>query len=320
MCILTGNGLTIDLIKHLNLDMDSSSPLKNFNNPEIDLSYFTDRLASINKELLPLSQELSDFDAMNQFLNYGNWNNIYISKKESDLRRFLALAYSKLQVEIDKQNLLSWPWINWMRKFNKDIVGFVSFNYDVILEKSFRLANPNRGYFRVGTDNLVRGLPFFKPHGSIDFEIPGGLIDFGDESSAWSSSLARNQVLDSNGNGYITTVPYEDTSQFRKQPDIIPPTQENYHEDLGWVQGLFKTYSSFTKYFDVNTFVIVGHSYAEVDRYEIDFFISQLPRGCSFYIVNPSYKTDSIKQLRSFIVSKGHAVKEIKKFGPPTLD
>gem|GEM_PF-7102526 len=35
-------------------------------------------------------------------------------------------------------------------------------------------------------------------------------------------------------------VPYEKVNKFRMQPDIIPPTQKNYHEGLGWVKGLFK--------------------------------------------------------------------------------
>lgn len=172
----------------------------------------------------------------------------------------------------------------------------------------------------MGTDQNPKGVPFFKPHGSIDFEIPQGLIHFEDESSAWNSSLSRNQVFDENGNGYITLTSYEDIDKFRKQPDLIPPTQENYHENLGWVRGLYKTYSNFTKYFKVNTFIIVGHSYAEVDRKEINFFINQLPRGCSFYIVNPSYETESVKQLKSFIESEGHTVKGTNKYEPPSFE
>ncbi|UOR12101.1 AbiH family protein [Halobacillus amylolyticus] len=315
ICVLAGNGLTIDLIKHLALDIDPASPLKSFHSPDIDFSSFIHQLRSIEDELLPLSQNQSDFDAMNQFLNYGNWDN---GSKESDLRKFLALSYSTLQLEIDKYKLFDWSWMKWMKKYRKDIVGFVSFNYDLILEKTFRFADPSRGYFRMGTNNERGGVPFFKPHGSIDFELPIG-IGFGDEDSAWSSSLTGNQVLDENGNGYITSIPYDDVTQYRKQPDIIPPTQENYHEKMSWVQGLFKNYSDFTKYFDVNTFVIVGHSCADVDRKEINYFIRQLPRGCSFYIVNPSYESNLIKELVSFIESEGHKVKKLIKYGPPSL-
>ncbi|MFC7320073.1 hypothetical protein [Halobacillus campisalis] len=321
VCILAGNGLTIDLLNHLDLDIDTSSPLKSFGNPEIYLEPYLGNLSTIKDVLLPLSERQSDFDSMNEFLNYGEFDlsDKDFSKRESDLRRFLALAYSKLQSRIDNANLVKWSWSQWMKKNRKDIVGVVSFNYDLVLEKSFRLASPNKGYFMVGTDNPVKGVPFFKPHGSINFEIPNNLIHFEDEQSAWGSVLGRNQVFDSYGNGYITTVPYEENTRVPKQPDIIPPTQENYHENLGWVQNLFKTYTDFTKHFQVNHFVIVGHSYSKVDRKEIDFFISQLQERCSFYIVNPSHESESINQLWSFIESKGHIVNEVKKFGPPTL-
>lgn len=146
--ILAGNGITVDLIKYLNLDIDPSSPLQSFNSPNIDLTDFISRLESINKDLLPLTQSNSDFEAMNQFLDFGNWEYNNNSKKESDLRRFLALSYSKLQLEIDKNSLLNWSWTKWMKKHRKNIVGFISFNYDVVLEKAFRQADPKRGYFR----------------------------------------------------------------------------------------------------------------------------------------------------------------------------
>lgn len=322
ICILAGNGLTIDLIKYLNLKVDTSSPLQGFKNSKIDMSYLISKLDSIPSELLPLTQNKTDFDAINQFLNYGNLdldNNPTDSQKESDLRRFLALSYSKLQVEIDKHNLLNWSWIKWIKKHRKDIVGFVSFNYDLVLEKSFLLADPKRGYYQVGTDNQKVGVPFFKPHGSIDFDIPN-FINIENENTAWNSVIRGNQVLDSNGKGYVKIVPYDDVNPERMQPDIIPPTQENYHlKNLKWVQDLFKDYSDFTKKFDVNTFVIVGHSYDKVDRSEINYFISQLPKGCKFYIVNPKYEEEPIKKLRAFIESEGHIVEGLKASEPPTL-
>ncbi|WP_117149017.1 MULTISPECIES: SIR2 family protein [Paraliobacillus] len=318
MFILAGNGLSVDLIHYLQLKLDTSSPLKSFHNPNIKFDPFINKLDTIKNKLMPLSHNQSDFDAMNEFLDFGHWKK-YDQQNESELRKFLALSYSTFQLEMDKYNLVQWPWTMWMKKYRKDIIGLISFNYDLILENAFRQAHPITGYHRVGTNNERGGIPLFKPHGSIDFEIAPDLRTAEDNTSTWSARMNGNQIHKSNRKGFVTTVSYHDVDDFRLQPDLIPPTQENYHKERAWIQDLFKSYSNCVQHFDVNTFVIVGHSFGNPDRKEIKYFISELPKGCSFYIVNPSYNSEAIQELIAFIESNGHIVRETREYGPPHL-
>ncbi|WP_117168582.1 hypothetical protein [Paraliobacillus sediminis] len=312
LVILAGNGLSVDLIKYLHLELDTSAPLKSFHNPNIKFDPFINKLDSIKHKLMPLSHTQSDFDAMNEFLNYGHWKK-HDQQNESDLRKFLALSYSTFQLEMDKYNLVQWPWTLWMQRYRKDIVGLISFNYDLILENAFRQAYPIRGYHRVGTQNEKGGVPFFKPHGSIDFELP-------ESDTASSSTTNGNQIHDAKENRFVTTISYHDVEKFRIQPDLIPPTQKNYHIGRAWIQDLFESYSNCVQSSYVNTFVIVGHAFGLADRKEIHYFISELPKGCSFYIVNPSFNSEAIQELVSFIESNGHIVVVTRRYGPPRLD
>lgn len=318
ICLLVGNGFSIDLIKNLKLDVDSSYPLRSFNSPNINFDEFINKLPLVKDELLPIiKDEVNDFTAISKYIEDGKLKGEeeFIAR-ECHLRRFLALAYSKLQVEVEKYNYSNWSWVKWLYKHRKNIVCLISFNYDLILEKAFRMANVKNTYRRVGVFNEKAGIPVIKPHGSIDFEIPDGLIGFGNEEDIWSSILSRNQYS-IGGQGVIKSVPYYEWFKPRLQPDIIPPSQINYHKELGWVQDCFKTYSNVAKNGGVDTFVIVGHSYAEVDRDEINDFISCLDRKSNFYIVNPDYESDGIQELIKYIETKGHQVVGIQKFGPP---
>src|SRR5690606_36665142 len=93
------------------------------------------------------------------------------SLQDCQVRRFLAISYSKLQQEIDKIDNFDWRWLNWFKEHNNQIVFAISFNYDLLLENT--LKDLNVLYFRTSTTEPNLGIPIFKPHGSIDFELYG---------------------------------------------------------------------------------------------------------------------------------------------------
>jgi len=315
ICLLVGNGFSVDLVKSLDLNLNSSLPISSFGNNNITFDEFINKLPSIRDSLLPLVKEEEDqFAAISRFIEEGKaLGESTFERRECDLRRFLALAYSKFQLEIDKINYSNWEWTKWLYRNKKNLACAISFNYDLVLEKAIRLARINKGYKRIGVINEQGGIPIIKPHGSIDFEIPERFITFGSEEGVWDSMLARNDI------GYVEKVTYDNWSKARIQPDIIPPSQINYHRDITWVKDCFLSYPTITKTNGIDTFVIVGHSYSKVDQDEINEFIDNLDRKTEFYIVNPHYEEENIQKLISYIETCGHSVAELRKFGPPRI-
>ncbi|WP_139691812.1 hypothetical protein [Sporolactobacillus terrae] len=89
-----GNGLTLDLVSPLGID--TSSPLQHFGDRRISYGSFIDHLPAIKSELMTPSP-LTDFDAITNYVqkNKGNLD------KECQLRRFLSISYSQLQIDVD---------------------------------------------------------------------------------------------------------------------------------------------------------------------------------------------------------------------------
>src|SRR5579864_2962955 len=53
----------------------------------------------------------------------------------AEMRHFLAIAYSAFQLEVDKLDLISWPWQQFLRSLSKRLTVVVSFNYELVLER-----------------------------------------------------------------------------------------------------------------------------------------------------------------------------------------
>jgi hypothetical protein len=317
ICLLVGNGFSKDLVRNLNLQTDPSSPLTSFNNPNINFDKFIEKLPLVKNELLPLLNDgIKDFDAINIYLeNAKIEGEEAFNRKECQLRRFLALAFSEFQVDIEKHNFSNWKWLSWLKKHNKNMVCMISFNYDLILEKAIKQSE--KKFRRVGVREEKMGIPIIKPHGSIDFEIPHHNLKLDDET-IWSTTFTGKQFFQ-DGKGYIEAVPYENWFKPRLQPDLIPPSQYNYNKHLDWVKDGFSTFEQVASNGGVDTFVIVGHSYSEVDREEIEDYIKCLTKRSEFYIVNPNNKCENVQQLITFIKKQGHQISDILEFDPPNI-
>jgi hypothetical protein len=285
--LIIGNGFTRDFSD--SLELNSSKPLHCFGSSKINYDNFIDYLPAIKKELISNSPAENDFIAIEEYLlKFKNHND-----EHCQLRRFLAISYSLFQLETRNHNKINWKWYRWLRKYRNKLSFVISFNYDLILEDTLRLAGSR--YFRVGSTEVPLGVPIIKPHGSIDFDIEP-ILDFGSERSFWSSVVDLNDI-----NGHVRVIPQNEWLKPRYQADIIPPSQNNYllQHELRWVKAGFETYNKIVKqpFNTIESLVIVGHSYSLPDRKEINFFLDQLKKKTKIYIVGLDKRSPLIEAI-----------------------
>lgn len=298
--LLVGSGFTTDFTKQYNLD--PSKPLQCFENSDINYNKFINNLPAIKEELIPiLSYCCDDFDAIKVFFE----RNQSILDKDCQLRRFLALSYSCFQTTAEKYNLPNWRWVKWLSRNHKHLHIAISFNYDLILEKSLKLSKIK--YYRIGTNEVPKGIPIIKPHGSLDFDLPDGGISISVENR-WKITTSLNQV-----NGHVKVIPKSEWMLPRIEADIIPPSQHNYQLKLNWVVNGFNQYARIKYRNDIDAFVIVGHSYRQEDRPEIDFFLEKLKKTTKIFIIDPYPKEELIQKIKSL----GLTINEPNKSGLP---
>lgn len=316
--LFVGNGFTLDFVQPQGLH--SSFPLRNFNSLEIQ--YEPDFIEHIHyvKERL-LGSDLPDFHAIKNYIDtfrdveeefwylFDTKSYEYFRESKYDLahemhiqlRRFIAMAYSVFQLEVDKLNNMSnWRWVKWIKE-NKDGLSIaISFNYDLILENAMSLAGIP--LFRVGTNESFRKVPVLKPHGSIDFDLPNNYIV---ADNVWSIHAALSDTQ------LVKVIPKSKWLSPRIEADIISPSLRNIQIRLSWVRRMFELYSRIAN--ELDCFVIVGCSYWDVDRDEIDFLLSYLHRKTKVYIADPFPNKDLIKKIQSL----GLSYREVKPNGLP---
>lgn len=294
--LLVGNGFTLDLVSPLGLH--SSYPLQNFNSRDISYNDFLHKLPAINSELF--GQSCDDFTAIINYIK----NNMDDDVKDCQLRRFLALAYSKFQLIVDsyQSHLLNWKWLKWIQENQHKLTCAISLNYDRNLENVLDLAKIP--YHRVGTNEILGRVPVMKPHGSIDFDIPKRAISC-DIESRWTLTTKLND------GEYMEVVPKSEWLIPRIEPDIVPPSVLNIQLHLKWVKEISRIYQAQAS--ELDAFVIIGNSYWDVDRPEIDSFLSQLRPRTKVYVIDPNPNKELIKKIQSL----GLSYKKPKSSGFP---
>lgn len=280
--ILVGNGFVIDFLKHNNSNYDSSLPIRNFGSSDISYDDFINEMPSIKKELI--QSEGNDFELINIFSKkYG-----IDSKEFGHLRQFLSLAYSKLYFGVNNFKYTNWKWYEWLNKNRQNLICSISLNYDLILETTFD--ELNHTYFRVGTNETFNGTMLLKPHGSIDFDFPNNFISIPKEERLQST-------VSLNDGEYVQVINQDKFLEPRIQADIIPPTMYNFQKKLTWVNIQSQYYLNLSN--DIQNFIIVGSSYWDVDRAEIDFYLENLPKNATVHIGTKEPHPDLIRKLFS---------------------
>ncbi len=280
--ILVGNGFTLDFLDHNKSGLDSSKPLSNFGSPFINYDEFINDMPSIKKHLIEKNGE--DFKLIKSFYE----TNELSSHEFGHLRQFLALSYSKFQSSIEKYNYDNWKWSEWFNKNKSNLLCSISLNYDLVLEKTFD--NLDINYFRVGSEEELRGSILLKPHGSIDFDMPSYAIQLNmPKIDRLKSTTYMNDAQ------YVRILKKEALLYPRVEADIIPPMMDNFQKKMSWIERQFMYYECISPV--IAKFVIVGVSYWEVDRPEIDFFLERLPKNSIVYLGAEKPYNNAIKKL-----------------------
>jgi len=277
--VLIGNGFTIDFVKPNGLN--SSQPLNCFDNEYITYDDFIDYLPEVKAKLIA-NQGGDHFRAIKEFREEYQYNNT----AECQLRRFLAIAYSKLQITINELDMNQWKWFLWFKRNYFDLSFSVSFNYDLLFERVLRELNVK--YYRTGTNEKKSRIPIFKPHGSIDFDLSRNSIFIGGD--LWSITTALNDVE------YLDIVSSEKWLEPRLEADIIPPLATNDHMNFQWYQEGLSIIKKKAK--EISHFVIIGCSYCEVDRLEIDTILKSLKKGTKVILCNPHPIEELVERIQ----------------------
>ncbi len=335
ICLLVGNGLTIDFINDLQItNLESSLPLSRFKSQVIDYSIFNN-IKIIKDELLPLAERYSNHfyairdyiinnkmqvnekrplyeKEIERFKNIpGSDDEIYklvreyedmvgeYENKVVNIKRFLAISYALMQKEIDNQitrrNLYEWKWTKWFEQNLSNISCIISFNYDIVVENTIKFLGNK--YKRIGCEEESNsdGITILKPHGSLEFDIGNG-----DYSLEQVSTLT---MVGCEVNDAVYALPKRKWTNGRLQPDIIPPLFRNEQKDLKWVSKCYDHYRKIVN--DIDVFIIAGFNYSPADREEVNLLVDLLEdRKIEFYIVNPKIPSE----LEMYIMQKGHKV------------
>ncbi len=274
--LVVGNGLNIDLREYLPSTLsrfDTRCPLAwDVPTPEKESEPLLANLpilSQILSESKASNPSLTDFQHLEKmFRKYPDHLKLRV-----EVQHFLVIAFSHYQMQINRVNLLTWKWATYLRGNQQDIVAAVSFNYDLLLERAFTISGMR--YFTFDISDVHAGIPLIKPHGSIDFTSTAIAAKAGYPINIWAS--------------------HNDFPQRRLRPDellrpridaeIVPPTQRSHTEKYQWVAPGYDFIESLSA--QIERCVVIGISYWEVDRPEIDRLLASLGKGTTIEIANP---------------------------------
>ncbi len=276
--MLIGNGFTIDFVKPNGLN--SSKPLNCFDNEYITYDDFIDYLPEVKAKLITNQRE-DHFQAIKEFRE----NNRSSIKAESQLKIFLAMMYAKLQMQMNQIDIIDWKWFKWFKKNYFDLTFAVSFNYDLLFERILKEVGLKS--YRTGTSEQRSRIPIFKPHGSFDFDV-GGLLNV--RGSRWGYTVKNNDVR------YLDIAPTEKWTEARFDPYLVPPLGINDHMNFQWYQEGLSIIKKKAK--EISHFVIIGCSYCEVDRLEIDTILKSLKKGTKVILCNPHPIDELVERIQ----------------------
>ena len=203
------------------------------------------------------------------------------------IRLYLNAFYSHMYDRYDKIDALLWPWNTWFRCNHWSLDTVVSFNYDLILEQNLYRSSHRMLKYTVAGEPFGSSIAVFKPHGSINFAISpnemnvsrdgykgGGIVELIDAPVVICQDLHAHKVL----------------------PDIVLPLEYSQIRGFQHVASGYKLVVDRAPCF--NRCIIVGLSYWEHDRPEIDFVLDKLHPETAVTLVNPYPPCELISVLR----------------------
>lgn len=307
--LFVGNGFTLNYTESNKIGLNASLPLAKFNSYEINYDYIWSKYPETKDQLITKKPSaFHDFDWLAKSIADNE-------KEKLNISTFITLSYSLFQtklndfIEADSSHLSKWQVYKWIITNQNRICGMVSLNYDLLLEKC--LSNGGIAHFRPFTDEPENGILIAKPHGSIDFDLPGSFLISGDEESlilARWNHMFRGCNVNINSQGGVQHLIVLEKKLWtlpRLQHDIVLPSQKQDNYNLNWVKKSYEILKSSISNMNPDAIVIMGFSYSDADKEEFNDFVNGIPHGLCFY----DFNIDENIQLKSFIEAQGHEYK-----------
>ncbi|SDF75936.1 hypothetical protein [Sporolituus thermophilus] len=281
--LIVGNGMALSLRQFLSPRLDEWDPrcplswqLATPGKPWFPLLQSLPRFAAAIRLVHNQSRADEDFKVFAAILHHLDEYMPLTSEQfvlKAEMRHFLAIAYSHFQLAVNQFPFQGWPWLEWIGAVKDDLVGAVSFNYDLILEKT--LAQVGASFRRFGLVEEKEGVPIVKPHGSIDFEVSGDVqpVEYPITKLITYTNKPRRRLRD------------EELLRPRAEVDIVLPQEQSPFLDYQWVAPGYHWFSSIGPL--LTKCLLIGLSYSSADRPEIDYLLECLSPETEVIIANP---------------------------------
>ena len=295
--MIVGNGLSLDMREAAGdrlLAWNTSRPLhwdvRAPDNNETQFLRMLPRLAAFIEEARILNPSNSDFELFERIANlsseavfeYGSAFELLI-----ETRHFLNIAYSNFQMRADAVRLDEWAWKAWTDSYAGALTFAVSFNYDLVLERLFAASGIQvRGF---GIDGENHGLRVLKPHGSIDFDVDAQIINMGRITYPLKKWITLNDMP-------LRRLSASEMMKARTDLNIVLPGQATHARQFQWVEPGFRHFQSFAATW--TDCVVVGVSYWECDRPEVDCLLDSFRPGTMIHLVDPNPSSDLRRALQ----------------------
>lgn len=207
---------------------------------------------------------------------------------ETEARHYLALALSHFHERVvSKTDFSKWRWATWMQLHGFRIRAATSFNYDLLLETTFRRSGygVRRSGLMADEDEEHPQVTISKPHGSIDFALTG--FHFPPVEYPMTNSLSLIDTALSK----LTNL-----TDARLHSEIILPAEASKIRDFQWVKQGRKEWSMAAH--GARHLVILGLSYWLCDRPELDELIERVSPETFVHMANPKPCEEWLEILR----------------------
>jgi len=281
--LIVGNGLPIDLRGFLSPSLEVWDPqhpldwqLWTPGKRDTHLLKSLPGFAKAIEEIKQMEGGFSDFDIFDRILQRLTRTpdpDFERALLEAEVRHFLAIAYSHFQLQVDSLDIEGWPWLTWIRGSKAELVGVVSFNYDLIIERA--LEDAGLRFHRFGVRLEDTGIPILKPHGSIDFDV--------EEIRMPVKYPLQNVAL--RNDFPLRRLDRIEFLQPRTEADIVLPNEYSPQANFQWIRPGYKWFQEIGS--SLTRCIFMGLSYWECDRPEIDFLLGTLRADTELIVANP---------------------------------
>jgi hypothetical protein len=317
--MLVGNGLSIGFREHATAGLEPwhpSFPLAwsvptpgKPSEPLIqNLPKFAAELATI-RNVNPHATDFELFDhvyqnaavAAGQHNRSGDHPRAVTNSSVVEARHYLANAYVQFQLAANRVGYRDWEWTDWLRRHASALHNAVSFNYDTVLEHALDAAGVK--YHRYLAGERTRGVHVLKAHGSIDFAFRGIAAVDRDGGSPLPPEYPLQIYVEYPDipREMVERIGLAEALRPRLVLPIVLPSETSAYRELQWMRPGLIAWKAIAR--KSTHIVIVGLSYWDCDRAEIDELMDAVPQTALAFVADPQPNPQLVGRLEQRFAS-----------------